>query len=195
MAFPELRGIPADLDFTTKLAQRIGSLTISFALFEFALNSIIAVIFKSMDGAQAEPQIPIQLKRCRQFIRKAATKLPLLVPYKDELLEIEAEAKRIGDIRHDIIHGFIGSYDTASERLTFVKAQPDLETKQLHILTLREISTPGLDRTINEAGVLAIRTTNLLARLAESHMTKDAREEVFSEVRGKGLSPLEIPEK
>jgi hypothetical protein len=195
MAFPDLKGIPTNLDFTKELAQRIGGLSITFALFEFGLNSIIAVIFKSMDGAQAEPQIPIQLNRCRQYIRKAVRKLPVLAPYKAELLEIEAEAKRIGDIRHDIIHGFIGSYDAASERLTFVKAQPDLETKQIHIVTLREISIPNLDRTIGAATNLATRTTYLLKRLAETHMTEDARKEVFSEVGGKGLAPFKIPEK
>jgi hypothetical protein len=195
MAIPDLRGIPTDLDFTTKLAQRIGGLSITFALFEFGLNSIIAVIFKSMDGAQAEPQIPIQLNRCRQYIRKAVKKLPALAPYKAELLAIEAEAERIGNIRHDIIHGFIGSYEATSERLTFVKSQPDLETKQIHIVTLREISIPTLDHTINAAADLAGRTTKLLKRLVETHMTEDARKEVFSEVRGKGLAPFKIPEK
>jgi hypothetical protein len=194
MIVGDLKGIPNDSEFVMNTAMLIGGLALSFALFEFSFNSIIAVAFKHLHGRRVEKEIPRQLSRARTYIRKAVGKLPELAPYRQELLEIEVEAKRLGDIRNDVVHGYMAHYDEAADHLlVFAKSQPELDKKSFHEVVLLEITAGALAQAVNDSVTLSTRTTGLLQCIVQAHVPQDTREEVFSRIRGKVFPGLKVP--
>lgn len=157
-----LKGIPKDPEFVQHIATLIGHVVLNFALFEFALNGIIATTYLSLGGNKLEDEIPLSLSRCLRFVRKAARRLPGLLPDRAELLWIVGEASRLARVRHDIVHGYIAEYDeSANHLLTFAKITADRKTKQIHEETLRRITAEELVKAGDDVMELAGRAAEL----------------------------------
>ena len=122
----KLKGIPKDKEFTDNLALLLGYLVIWFGLFEFGLTGIVAVIYHDLGGKRIEREIPVSLSRSLAIIRKSVRRISQLHTHRAELEWICKEAKRLADIRNDLVHGYIAEYDKGADHLlTFAKATPD----------------------------------------------------------------------
>ena len=88
------------------LLEQVGRLTVAWAHLEFALDAMILLIHRTMDGSVHEKRLPRPLERKIEYLRSAFSRLGITATdaasYERFLTDIEAAAVT----RHDIVHGF-----------------------------------------------------------------------------------------
>jgi hypothetical protein len=85
----------------------IGRLTISWAYIEAGLDFSVDVIHRCLGGMAVEPEAPkTSLFRKLRYIRKWAKTAPEPT-FRDSVAKLLEAIEKAGDLRHDIIHGFV----------------------------------------------------------------------------------------
>jgi hypothetical protein len=161
-----LQGIVKGRESLEDVARLIGNVVVHFALFERGLAELTATAYHRLGGNRLEPDMPASLPKDLTFLAKAARRLPELASDRPELLWIADEATRLSSLRHDIVNGYITGYDPGGHQpLRFAWMRADRDTRQVHEVILRRITTDELARAGDDTADLARRTARLAARL------------------------------
>lgn len=83
----------------------IGSITISWGLAEFSLDAIIAVFFKKFGTRLNEKRLPKMLNDKIKFANKCLSHISSLHEFKTDGEVLLSNFSRLGNKRHEIIHG------------------------------------------------------------------------------------------
>jgi len=136
------------------LVEAIGHLVVYWGLIERQIDNWVMVAFHECGGKHIEKTIPRMFKRKRQFLKKCFKRLAPLQPFQDAAVEILNEAKEVGGIRNDIVHGNIRKLasDRGVYRFDILDAQDDYHTVRTMELNLHQFP------------VLEKRTAKLLTR-------------------------------
>lgn len=85
----------------------IGSITISWGLAEQCLDAIVALFFKKYGARLNEKQLPIMLSPKTKFVKKCFSRISELSEFKTDGELLLSDFNRLGQKRHEIIHGAI----------------------------------------------------------------------------------------
>jgi hypothetical protein len=85
----------------------IGSITISWGLAEFCLDAIIAVFFKKFGTSLSEKRLPKMLNHKIKCANKCFSHISALHEFKTDGEVLLFNFNRLGNKRHEIIHGAI----------------------------------------------------------------------------------------
>src|SRR5579885_1178054 len=83
----------------------VGNFVVNWAVLEHLLDSMGAVIFHLAGGKAVNHQMQRNLSRKIAFLRRCFKSLGALQPFADEAIEFIAEADRLSDTRHFVVHG------------------------------------------------------------------------------------------
>lgn len=89
-----------------KLLTWIGRLTVTWAHLEFALDAMILIIHKRMDGSKFEDELPRALKNKISYLRAAFKRLGIPAEDLPRYMAFLDSVRTESVTRHDIIHGF-----------------------------------------------------------------------------------------
>lgn len=190
MKFQPFRGVPNDEEFLNNVTTAIGFVVFASALAEFAMNSIVATIYHTMNGKNlVNGRIPIDAKHVGAFLKDSARKVPELEEHRKDLREIAIEAKRLASIRNGVVHGYLADYDeTKNHRLIFCsisayKPPHDMHHERLLTITAADLMAGGSDLLR-----LSERAGHLSRSLMEPPVAKKSARETTGRIRRKTLT-------
>jgi hypothetical protein len=167
-----------DLVFTEEFLAAIGRLTLSWGDIEAGIDFAVLAIYRDLGGETVERVIPRSLDRKLEFLKAAGKQLPLLVPFRDRLIELKALVKKEADFRQDVIHSVSLATlkkGNAVAALRFLRDNTDWTFKPVYLETLSVL------KAANRANDVACQTLTLgneIAGLARTHRTmRDASDE------------------
>jgi hypothetical protein len=149
--FGDLARILDDDEFRAFLTA-IGWVEINWAIMEQNLDRWTQLIFRWLDGASIESEVPKSFWRKSKFLRQSFNSIPLLLPFKERGIDILSRADKLAGTGNDLTHAVItsmvskdGKYEMKNLRLnkdamhTIIDVQfdargfPDLSLKLVHL--------------------------------------------------------------
>lgn len=100
----------------------MGLITVNWSFVEQSINNCVKLFFYDCKGkpyAKPKEEIPLSLNSKRIFMRKCLHNVPLLIPFKEQILPITDRIKTLANERHDMIHGII--IEISDNNITFAK--------------------------------------------------------------------------
>ncbi|MEW6647330.1 MAG: hypothetical protein AB1450_09045 [Pseudomonadota bacterium] len=110
-----------DISDFESLCTAIGFVEVNWALFEQSLDLIVLAAHRDLGGATFEKEIPRSYSRKVNFLKKAFSKISVLVPLKREAIELLDISCKLSKMRHDLTHGVVTHIQAVDGRYTFSK--------------------------------------------------------------------------
>jgi hypothetical protein len=142
----------------------IGLIVIQWGLAEQCLDFIIALFFKKYGTNLNEKQLQKMLDPKLKFAKKCFSRIPELRGYKTEGYRLISEFDRLGQKRHEIIHGALSHLPT-NDIAIFSKL--NIKNNLHHARSIQFHQNQGQILT-QEFLHLAIDTANLVQQLVDN---------------------------
>ena len=111
----------------------VGEFIVNWSIFNSQIVKIVAAIYHAAGGKHhADKKMPFEFGRRARFLRKCIKQIDALAPFAEDIEKILTEAKELQVLRDAIIHGAVSTYDSETERYSFVKLDID-QSDDMHV--------------------------------------------------------------
>lgn len=102
-----------------------GAIVILWGLTDVMISEVVGIVYARAGGRHKESQVPRQMARKIDFLRRCFRQIEALQPYSQHALEIMTGLDNLKIYRECFAHGYPGHYDEATDLYTFYKYEPE----------------------------------------------------------------------
>lgn len=146
--------------FPERYLLALGSVTLSWAMSELALNNIVGLVFHAHGGHRSEKDIPrTAYNRKEKYVRRAFSENDNLAQFAPLLIPILDEMNRLSEERHWCIHGVALNLHSATDSVTHTKYDV---INNLYRENAREFDLEDMSRLVEDIVALSQRLADFL---------------------------------
>jgi hypothetical protein len=174
--------LPSDPRILNELSRLVGAIVLYFGVFEATLQSTILAIHHGADERDPEDKrLPHdQFTVWTSFMRESV-KHDGMGPFAERIVELMDEAERLAPKRNQLVHGYMSSYDEATQTFLFrkfnrQKVKDDLTDEVVEILgeTPLPITLAELEAYGEQVHAMCIGLSELAPRMMEAFFGQTA---------------------
>ena len=157
-------GTSYDNDELDALFKAVGFVVVQWGQAEQSLDIITAILYQQLGGKQFAKRVPKMLTTKLEFLSKCLSQTSALAPFQAEGDSLVENFRKLGDSRHDLIHGAIASVSPQNGAFMFAKL--DIEN-DVHVMREFRFDSEDFPALTNDLIDLGAKATALARRLWE----------------------------
>jgi hypothetical protein len=142
----KLPGIAAGSDIET-LFRTVGFIVVQWGHAEQSLEMIVSTLYDWYPGEKPK-KLPFMLEKKLDFIRNSATSTTEPLIFAPDLIKLADDFESLADVRHNLIHGAITSFEPEGDTFTFIKLRSSNDVGNLNAFPLSSADFPSLTKRL-----------------------------------------------
>ena len=112
------------------LAAAVGEMVIAWGQLEWAVNGLIALIYREAGGRRAERHIPRSFAPKLRFLRHSFAQVAALRTHQNRAARLINHATELSRKRNAIVHGAVSGFSEKTKRIRFSRLETEDNVQQ-----------------------------------------------------------------
>ena len=140
--------MPKPFELSDEFYIAIGKITIAWAMVEIPMDAIVGMVFTRTSGREFSPQIPRSFSKKAKFLDQCAKKVSTIAPFKESILELTEEMRRLSVDRQRLVHGIVDNFTPVDDDAILIRHMRYESDR--HLVEEHKTSLAKIDITIND---------------------------------------------